>query len=633
MVLPSDRMAMADRLFDRGDYRSAKVEYSSLKGVQGVDGDELLHRLAECERLCGAPESALKIYSELADRYPLSRHADNARLMKAIIGPKGERVSALKLLDSDKVRPPVRAAALFHLGMELGDREHLRRSFTMDPKGRYALYAKFQHAQLLAADSAPANRRSAVGELLELHYGGESDLSRLALFNAARCCYADKRYGESSILFRRYLKMYPTDAMASDVRSFAAWSDYLSGKFADAAALCGEGTSDDTAYLLAMCAHATGDIKKARSLMARYIEKFPEGRHRASVELPLARMNFDGAEKAGDVAGMVESAKRSAEISKSSRDRLRLAWAYEKSSLSKEALVSYASIAKDFPGTDDAAEALFRKAMIDIREGRMSAAELSLAEVISSGKNPSRRAEALYWRGIAAMNLGHGAKALEMLSEALKLGLSLNNQLEAKLIIADELFKRGETVKAKSAYAALVREGATGRMAAAKMRAVGRFLLECNEGDKDMDEVKLCAKALLNVADSAEWKQAAFALQGAAEEALGEYSAAISSYRQSMAEPVRTEEMKSVSLALGILLYRAGDLSEAESVLKEAVKLNPDNASQRAKAYLYLAKTREAGSDFRGACDYATVVVTLFDDPDVLSEAKKILSTHSKERQ
>ena len=624
---------MADRLFDRGDYVAAKAEYAVLKGADGIAEDELLHRFAECERLSGRADSARKFYSELAQRHPLSRHADNARLMKALIGSEAERVAELKLLDSDNVRASVRAAALYHLGVALSDRDMLKRSFTLDPKVTYAKYAKFQHALLLAEDPVAEVRRKGAGELIDIHYSEEKDLSRLALFNAARCCYSEKRYGESSILFRRYLKLYPADSKAADVRAYAAWSDYLSGKFADAASLCGDGSTDDTAYLLAMCAHATGELEKARGLMASYMEKFPAGRHRASVELPLARMKFDGAEEAGDVAGMVEAARRSAEISKSSRDRLRLAWAYERSNLTNDALAAYSALAKDFPGSDDAAEALFRKAMIDIRAQRFSAAELSLSEALASAKNDVRRAEALYWRGICAIRLGHNAKAVDLLREALEKGLSLNNALEARLILADEVFKAGDAAKAKSAYAALIREGAASRMAAAKIRAVGRFLVECIEGEKAIDEAKLCAKALLKVADSPEWRQMAFALQGAAEEALGEYSAAIGSYRQAMAEKVRTEEMKSVSLKLGILLYRSGDCAEAERSLKEAVKLNASDASMRAKAYLYLAKTREADGDPREAVEYATVVVTLFDDPEVLAEAKKILSQHSSERE
>ena len=45
-VAPSDRLAMADRLFNRGDYASARREYLALKGEKGVDEADVLYRLA-----------------------------------------------------------------------------------------------------------------------------------------------------------------------------------------------------------------------------------------------------------------------------------------------------------------------------------------------------------------------------------------------------------------------------------------------------------------------------------------------------------------------------------------------------------------------------------------------------------
>ena len=52
-VLPSDRMAMADRLFNRGQYEEAAKEYRALSGQEGIAADEILFRLAECDRVAG----------------------------------------------------------------------------------------------------------------------------------------------------------------------------------------------------------------------------------------------------------------------------------------------------------------------------------------------------------------------------------------------------------------------------------------------------------------------------------------------------------------------------------------------------------------------------------------------------
>jgi len=411
----------------------------------------------------------------------------------------------------------------------------------------------------------------------------------------------------------------------------AAWSAYMTGRYTEAIALCGEGASDDTAYLLAAARYAAGDAAQAKTLFQSYLERFPHGRYRAAVELPLARMEFDDAEKTDDATRTIEAARRSAALSKSAADRLRLAWALEKGARTEEARAEYARLAIDFPQTEEAAEALFREAMIELRAHRWSSAELLLAEALATGRGQSRRAESLYWRGVAANRMGHDAEAAGFLNEALKLGLSLDEAREARLMLADDDFKAGRLKEAKAAYAALVRAGACERMSAAKMRSVGRFLLTCPAGEDAVDEAKMCARALAANGGSAEWRQAGYSLLGQAEEAAGAYSAAIDAYRRARDEKVRTEDSAAVALALGRLLSKADEHGEADACLKEAVQLSARDNARRAEAYVWLAKNCEAMTDYRGAVAYAMIVVSLFDDRAALDEAKKILAAHPEE--
>ena len=630
-VLPADRMAMADRQFDRGDYASAKAEYLAVRGAEGIAEDEILYRLAECDRALGDKAAARTFYAELLAKYPLSRHADRARLQKALASEGATRTSELKLLDRDNVAKDIRAAALYHYGSEANDAAALARCLKLDPKGRYAVYARFRHASLTLDSDDLAVRRAAIEELMEIHYGADAELGRDALYLAANRSYAEKNYSNASSLFQRYLKMYPGDSRLETVRSMAAWSAYMTGKYADAIALCGDGASDDTAYLVAASSYATGERAKAKQLFQAYLERFPHGKYRAAVELPLARMEFDDAEKTDDAAKTIEAARRSAALSNSAADRLRLAWALEKGGRTEDARAEYARVAIDFPKTSEAAEALFRQAMIEIRARKWSSAELLLAEATATGKGEGRRAESLYWRGVAASMLGHDAEAAGFLEEALKLGLSLDESREARLILADADFKAGRTKEAKAAYAKLVREGACERMSAAKMRNVGKFLLTCKVGEDATDEAKLCARSLAENGGTPEWRQAGYSLLGMAEEAAGEFSGAIESYRKAMAEKIRTEDSATVVLSLGKLLSKADEHGEADLYLKEAVQLNARDNARRAEAYVWLAKNCEAMTDYRGAVAYATIVVSLFDDRAAAAEAKKILEAHPEE--
>ena len=218
-VLPADRLAMADRLFNRGEYAAAKEEYAALRGEKSVPADELLYRLAECDRALGKSADARRGYGELLEKFPTSARADRSRLMRALAGTPEERASELKVLDSDRVATDIRAAALYYLGSAANDPEMLAQSVRLDPKGKYAPYADFHRAAILVKSPDATVRRKAVELLLGIAFGKESAFSEDALYLAAVQSYNEKKYGEASSVFNRYLKRYPGGKHASEVRT------------------------------------------------------------------------------------------------------------------------------------------------------------------------------------------------------------------------------------------------------------------------------------------------------------------------------------------------------------------------------------------------------------------------------
>jgi len=622
-VLPSDRMAMADRLFNKGSYEDAAKEYRAIVGKPGVAADEILFRLAECDRASGKNAAALKSYAELYTKYPDSKHAARARFLFAM-GQQGvARHKLLIELDSDRIDTDIRAAALYHLGSETADTEMLAKCVKIDPKGRYATYANLKYGTLLNGSKDPADRRKGVEVLLGIAFG-KGPLADEALYLAAIQSYRDKKYGEAGSLFRRYRKSYPKGEHLDEVRSMAAWCDFMEGRYADAAAACGEGDTDDLAYIRAACAYSTGENEKALALFRKYLEDYPKGRYRLDAELPIARIEFDTAQKTNDVAKTIESAKRGYMLSKLASDQLRLAWAYEKAGKPEEAVAEYERLAKSFAGSEEAAEAMYRKAMIDARNDRWSAAELALAEAMATGKLGKRKAEAMYWRGVAAMKLGHEVEGTGFLEQAVNAGLGLDESREARLMVADYDFRSGRIEQAKKEYAELVREGACERMSASRILAVGKLM----EGEL----AETCAKALVK-GDAPEWRQAGWALKGACEEKRGVYAAAIDSYRKCLAEPAQTESASKASLSLGKLEFRAGEHDKAEQTLKKSIALNESDSLARAEAYVTLARNAGAKGDWPSAVAYATVVTSLFDDPKLCGEAQKIIDSHPEAKE
>ncbi len=626
-VTPGDRMAMADRLFDRGEYARARREYESLRTAEGIAADELLYRLAECDRSLGETAKAREEYAKLLESHPLSRRAPRARLMKALSSQGDERRHELRLLDSENVATNIRAIALYHLGTMTKDAALLERCVQLDPKGRYAPYAKFQRASIAGASSDPEVRQQAIRDLNDIIYTSDPVLAREAHYIAALRCYSEKRYDLASSLFRRYMKRYPQDERMGPARTMAAWSDYMRGAYGDAATLCEGAGGEDAAYLRAMCAYSSGDHAAARAALGAYVEEFPEGRYRKAAELTKARLDFAAAGKGEDSAKIVEAARRGVALSGTPGDRLRLAWALEKASLDDEAMAEYEKLARDFPDSEEAATALFRRALVDIRASRWAAAELALAELLESRK-PSKghRAEAWYWRGMAAFMLDHEEEGAKYLEKALEGELAIDQRREARLVLADWDWKEDRTEKAAAEYAALVADGAAKRMGVSKIRQTGLMLLAAGDKPEFIDAAATCARAIVERADSAQWRQAGYILLAQAEERAGRYTAALAAYREAFdGDKTRTSDAPEAMLALGILESRHGDNARAEAALREAVALNANDGARRAQAYLWLAKNALARGDKEGAAGYATVVATLFEDGGAVGEANRIL--------
>ena len=149
--------------------------------------------------------------------------------------------------------------------------------------------------------------------------------------------------------------------------------------------------------------------------LAKYVEQHPEGRYRAAADLPVQRARFDAAVKRGDMAAAVQAAKLAAAASSSPSDSLRLAWAHERSGAAADAHAEYCRIAETWPNDPAAGEALFANALSELRAGNWSAGDLALDETLKRFPNLPRRNEALYWRGIAAVKLGHDAEGVERL--------------------------------------------------------------------------------------------------------------------------------------------------------------------------------------------------------------------------
>lgn len=616
-VADADRLAMADRLFNRGEAAAARAEYLALRGSREIDAAELGYRIVASANAVGDKEATRREGEAFLKAFPTNAHADRVRLLAAMAAPESRRLDELRLIDRDDVDRTVRAQALYRMAEATGDAALYERSFKTDPAGRFAPYAKIAHATKLLAAVDAAERRKGVGELMDLVYGKNAEVAKDALYLAAVHSYREGCYGESSALLRKYAKAYPSDPRAQEVARMTALSELMNGKYAAAIAISGDETDETLLYVKASASLRLDMKDEARRLSRLYLDSFPDGKNRDAMELQLARMDFEDASHSKDPKAILLAAKKCHSLSGASADRMLVAWALENAGDEEGAEAEYAAIAVESPKSRLAADAMYRRAMSLLRRERWAAAELSLAEALSSeALGARRRTSALYWRGIAAFRAGHPAEAETYLKEALGGTLAIDERREARLVVADIDLAAGRTNEAVAAYSDLVRNGAVARMSAAKTLAVGKLL--------SGEDSKTCARALA-AGNSPQWRQFGYALLGSAEEADGNLSAAADAYAKCLAEPCVTDAAASAALKLGLHLVKDGNPAEAEKVLKKAVDLNDGDREARARAYLGLAEASLLRGDTESARGYATYVTVLFENSAAAPAAKKIL--------
>ena len=580
-LAPADRLQMADKMFAKGLYADAAAEYAALKGERSVSADDVMFRIAECDRLIGREKHALEAYDALVVR---------------------------------DIPASMRAVAFYRLACARNDALLFLKCEQADPSGKYASFARLKRALVLAKSGKPQERREATGIFLELSMSDEKSVAEEALYAAATLAYGDKRWNESAILFGRLMKNRPGSKRAKDALVPYAWSAFLAGRYTECMSACGDSTADDLFYLRASSLIALDRKEQGIAELAKYLEAHPAGRYRAAAETPVHRARFDAAVKKGDIAVAVQAAKLASASSGSAADALRLAWAHEKSGATNEACAEYRRIASKWPNDLAAGESLFALALADLRAEKWNAGDLAFDELLKRFPEFSRKNEALYWRGVAAMRLGHETEGEKRLAEALKLGLSLDQTREANLLVADCQARSGRTGEAAKRYATLLKSGAADRMAAANLASVIKLLSASSE----WEAVLAGARALTTRSQDPAFLQIAGAREGEALEGLARSDEALEAYRRALSVKADTAEGAAAALALGNLEFRKGQLDAAEKTLSDAIARNsgPEGLKARAKAYRILADLCRTKGDSLKAKGYETVLKELFGEED-----------------
>lgn len=422
-ALATDRLALADRLFQKGMYSEAADEYEALLAAKELSRDDVLFRLGESRRLLKQDAKALAAYSSLLSECPGSKLAYRTRLQKALLSPVDARIAELRKLGAEGTPADVRAAALYHLGLALekpGNNAEALAAYDqlakVAPQDRYAAYGRLRSAALMSASPDAAVRRQALGTYLELADAKDVALAEEALYFAARQSLADGRNDESATLFRRLAQKYPSGARAADAEVPAAWANYSSGRFNEALALAqaaAERTGrDDREEALYLRAAALAGLERRAEAVTAYtaeLKEFPAGRYADAAW--FERLRTRAAD--GDHAGVLAELAARPDPPAGTADRAW--WIAGESALavSNNALAAqYLRLSAKAPGSVYAKDATYRLGWLLARTGDLAGAAGTYRTVAEKWPADPLAARALYAAGEAEARAGKGDDAL-----------------------------------------------------------------------------------------------------------------------------------------------------------------------------------------------------------------------------
>lgn len=297
-----------------------------------------------------------------------------------------------------------------------------------------------------------------------------------------------------------------------------------------------------------------------------------------------------------------------------------------------EGLRDWSRLLREYPDSEEAPEALYRKAMEELRKGEYRAAGVTLDERMNRFPKAGGTAELKYWRGVVYRQLGEKREAEAAFKASLAAMPPDEIAREAKLELGVLLHAAGKNDEAAKYFGQLLSSSNASKLGGERLAWMAEFQLQM----KRPEEALKSAEVLIASAKDDGWRQAAYTLAGMAHEALGRNEAAAGQWRKALELTSKTKYAATAALRLGEMLSKAGKYDEAAGFLERAAAgaVTPELVALRARAYLALGKNAQARGDDDSALRFFMSVGLLFDDktivPEALSGAIKLLEGSGK---
>ncbi len=443
-ALPSDRLALGKQLAARGLHAEALKEFEALRGNPAVPRDEVYYRLGESYRSVNRSADALKAYEALLKNHPESRYVDFARLNRALLLTGQARMKELIALNHVGAAEQIRVTALYWLGVSAENDKDPRsalvwyeKAASLAPTNDVGRLSRLRSAAILTASEEADDRRKAQAIYLDMAMASESGIAKEALYLASMLSYREGRHKEAAELFNRLAMRFPESDRAKECALYAAWSNYLSGRYEETLKLAvplRDAKNEDAAYLVAAALRYLERRADALDAYDLALKTFPNGKHADSEwfeRLSVLATNGDHAAVLAALEARPHPPKKTADrawsygceaaiavtnfpraieyarlvavqpnVRMASTATHRLAWLYEKTGDWPRAALAYRTLANKWPEAAIAPQALYQAGVTEAKAGRPEQARADWTKLLAKHPESAYAGEALAARAM-----------------------------------------------------------------------------------------------------------------------------------------------------------------------------------------------------------------------------------------
>ncbi|MDP6490859.1 MAG: tetratricopeptide repeat protein [Kiritimatiellia bacterium] len=710
-----ERLVLADGLFAREMYTLAAQEYEAILREEPdlAEADIVHFRLGECYRRAGKTLDADKHFGLVFKKYPKSELRHRAGFRRAgLFMDAGHHDAAADLYRAVlKESPPaeVAAACWYLLGealLQLERDEEATEAFERVIKdfrqSEFHPYGLLKLGQVLVRGEDEKGQARAIKLFQQVaDKPPDARLGAEGWFQVAESYYRAENFAKSADAYRKLGKTYPRDVRTIESRLHAAWAHHNASRYADALRLCDAAAAKgdaaaEWAYLKANCLRQLlrhGDAVTAyRVLLADHpASRFVEASH---YELALALYN-DGKYK--DAVAEAEELVGGDQLQKDIY--WLLAESYAALGQADDAVQYYRLIARDYPDSDVACEAIYRlayhlqarsdfvqaaeqfasvssrwpdhklapralfaagycwsradgdekavaawrtliqehaadplieeaifqKAMSEVRLKRDSDALSSLRELRRDFPNSAFAVESAYWEGRLLQQAGRFADAEESLRKVLAVDTRPDLKREAQLALAYVLQSQNKDQEAADRFQKLLGTPEGDGLSESLLEWLAQYRLS----KKAYGQCVEAAERLVTEKRERKWRQSGWYILGRAYDGQGKVVEAIEAFERVIELGGSEAYVAEAALALGEAALEDGMADEAATYFERAASHPGGSISARARAYAGQGRAARATGDFDEAARYFMSVAILYNDPvlvpDCLAQAAACL--------